>query len=357
MIAGFYLVRVFTFGLVAYVTNSADKPTDFSLVLIDARHPPIASDGCPNNRHIPLLMYQAPSGTCSPWCRLELGLCQCPLERVELEFDTSTLKPLDPKSMSCEEMDDYVHELNPMIGGIYRARSECMSDPHHGRVCPFVVARLEDFPPQYAYACELALGGDASSHELQRPKQGDKTMQYRKFRFRPMAKGGYRMFSGREMLATRMVLVREAKASEIKITASSFDRAETQDLLLSAVPCPDSVKKERAKEKRSVPDGCIDVVIGNAPVHSEHHLLYGRCQGHGIDRDFELLGDLVKGNLNLSSRRVPYDSDKKLTQAEKMGKPRDSLCDSSLFDAFERWLRTDQATSECTGGGLRKPGV
>lgn len=351
-LSSYYLVRIFTFGLIVYATNAPENPRDLTILLVDARHPPVASDGCPNNKHIPLLFHHPDNagfgGSCAAWCQIELGLCQCPLERVQITIDQSYLASLHQGS--CDDLNEYVPRLNPLWGGTRRVRTDCLAKAPDEKVCPFVVARLDNLRPQGSYACEMALGG-ASSHVLHRPGRADSTMQYRRFRFRPLAEGGFRPLSRSVSLATRMVFIRESRSPTVRINVDSFDGTQGEELSVTSRNCP--VDGDFPADPMRL--GCIDIAIGNAPVHSLGHLLYGRCHGHGIDRDFELFNDLVQDQADLNSRRVPYDSEKPPSSEEKKGMQRSSLCNSDLLSELERWLRSDDAPSECSGGGAKKP--
>lgn len=362
MAGKYYLLRVFTFGLIAYVTSDSKKPVDLSLLLVDARHPPVASDGCPNNRHIPLLLHEARSEGCASWCHLELGLCQCPLDRVRLEFPALAEPATDP--MSCDHLANAVPKLKPVIGSVRKVNPECLFTSTENSVCPFVAAQVDNILPRAAFACKMAVGSYSSNHSSHTPIQ---EMPYRRFKFRPLSQDNWSMRPAQEV-ATQIVLVRKMDEPSIKIRLTSYEGTETQELILKADKCPPFPKLSSASSlqavstsfeasvKGALPEGCIDVVIGNIPVHSEHHHLYGRCRGHGIDRDFELFEDLALNQVELEDRPVPFDRPEVASTPEELkGYYRSPLCDGNLLQAFERWLRTDQATSECSGGGLGKP--
>src|SRR5947209_20280378 len=79
------LLRVFVFGLIAFVTPSVDRPDPFAILLLDARHPPHATDSCPIQPHEPELIFHNPFACRDP-CYTTEDLCRCGLDRESITF-------------------------------------------------------------------------------------------------------------------------------------------------------------------------------------------------------------------------------------------------------------------------------
>jgi hypothetical protein len=365
-----YLFRLFSFGLIAYVTNDPVNPNQIKLLLVDARHPPVGTDGCPISKHEPLLIYAPHAGKCEDWCRLEMGVCRCPLERVRILFDFE-LSPVKDATIDHREMK-YVPSVHQMMGrgrlaeiqesgsfgpesGMRHVKPECLYR-RTTRVCPFVTAQAE-VTPKSIHTCEMAGGmeqmttGVARQH-YSRPKWGDTVQSGRPFVFRSPSQNHYEMLRPRQYVAIKQVMVSDIRPEKVtsdptgkeyvEVSVVSYDNTEEPTKIrIYPVNCPASTTDN--------PQECFDLAIADVPFHADQHLLYGRCQGHGLDRDFELFEDLTTTQHDLQDRDVPFDRGAALNMKMK----RDVLCDSVLLEDFNRWLRTDQATSECSGGKIR----
>lgn len=359
--APIYLLRVFTFGLIAYVASGSDDIRHLRVLLIDATHSITSTDGCPIRKHEPLLIYDPKTRPCEIWCRAESGVCACPLEREAIALDDQLAAP--GSKFDRGEFDRYVPVLQDSFNSNQKMReqavrppkpwirevaADCLFKNKYIRVCPFVAAEAS-LRPEQTYACEMATGID---HHYGLPKKGDRWQEGQEFNFRSLSQGEFEVMR-KQNVATKLAFVSQVDAGQVlnhrylDVAIRRFDGTRPpRTIRLVRSRCP----VDACWENTCAPNlDCFDLAIANVPVHADQNLLYGRCQAHGIDRDFELLEDLVTNQQDLEDREVPFDR----RSSPPVGMVRAALCDSSLVEDFNRWLRTDQATSECSGGRIR----
>src|SRR6185295_14642583 len=292
--APIYLLRVFAFGLIAYVSGDAGNRREVNILLVDTTHPITATDGCPIRKHEPLLIYEPKAWACEAWCRAESGVCVCPLEREAIFLDNQ-LVPI-PSRLDRSEFDRYVPILQDAFSGrqktegvrppkwwIREVVADCLFRDKTQRVCPFVAAEAI-LLPERVYACEMARGIE---HHYELPKKGDRAQEGQEFSFRSLSQGEFEVMR-KQNVATKQVFVSELDGASViggqylDISVQRFDETQPpKRIRITDGKCPaDACWKSLKNCTENL--YCFDVALANVPIHADQNLLYGRCQAHGI---------------------------------------------------------------------------
>ncbi len=296
-------VRLILYGLIAFVPNSNDSPTTYTALLVDARTPQYASDGCRIPSHAPALYAMA--GQC------KANGAACTMSR-KIEQPTapaiSGSWSLDHESLSVEVVTPsgkHVRRLITVQG--QKAASTLPSTPEESSslhwipemqtllatqgkrasVNPDCLGSAENCP----ISARLAIndGRVSSCHLAQEPEQ----KKIYPYEFRAL---------NASTRSTIVQAVSDAVMVTLQIPSGSKIQIVSRDLAaISAV-----------KPKRTIVLGdggkkTIDVWLTNVPEHD--HLMAGNScdkSSMSIDRHFELYYNLVAEPIPFTQRVVPY---------------------------------------------------
>lgn len=350
------ILRVFLSGLVVFATTNTKKPADLQTILLNAADTPIATDGCPIPPHRPLLLH---SQACKYPCKVERGLCACPVDRSLVQFfseDQYGARRLLSDQMppgEFENLDQCVHRVRGGllkrfgIGSVKEMRTDCSflaANFPPGTpipVCPLVATRVDLVPDEF-FACELMSGdhqgGAVTDGECvdSAPQPTSGTMTGDEIKFSPLSKHSWSWFP--KPLATRELLKRAVpNLAKLVVSVRSFDAMLDYEVVLAPSPCGPCWRDAKTQY-------CVDLAIVNLPVPS---LLktnaYERCGELHFDREFELFEDLLAEETEIEDRRVPQG--KKV--GDRVEEPRSGWCESNLNYSLDRWFRTGGERKQC----------
>lgn len=296
-------LRIFFYGLVAFTPEKFSCGGPMRALLIDARHPPIASDDCQMHPHTPALFFE--NRLCQDPCRPDRGLCRCDLadgylldvtketgQRLCWEADlaahpnhSSGLATGNSASKfspsSCTDEQDKHYAYIPQMSSL-RPRwqsKKTLLTTECNRSCPStwnsmcrLVATQINFTPNDMRSCSL------SEREL------SFTPAYGSNFHRPQ----------------------KQKTAEVTVFAVPIQTSDTQRVLLNIV----SFDRGEAFEV-AIPTFTLnaqlyaDVVAANYMEEADHHNSYWRCGNNFYARDFELLQDLARAPHDPADRPVP----------------------------------------------------
>lgn len=292
-------VRLILYGLIAFVPNSNGSPTAYNALLVDARGPQYASDGCRIPPHVSALYALA--GRCKvdgaactmssevekPWSPALSGSWLLNRESLSIEVmaphekrarklvavgrqpATSALTAKSEESNSLRWIPDMQTLLAPE-GKKASVSPDCLAA---ARSCP-ITARLTIDDGRFI-SCHLAQGAEKGvyPYEFKLPEAG-----------------------------AQPVLV-QAMSDAVMVTLEVPQGSKVQ-----IVPRDLSIQSAKAKPKRTIElaDGGqkeIDIWLTNAPDH--HHMMdEDSCDGANmrIDRHFELYYNLLSGPVPFKQR-------------------------------------------------------
>jgi hypothetical protein len=328
-------LRLFFFGLVAF---TPDEPsTNMRALLIDARHPPVASDGCPIHSHKPALFYSMVGrDSCRRPCREDRGLCRCDLEGGNLldinpkEGEVCYRGHIDGSGSGSFQGDDVfdgvilkLRRLRPMSSRM-NLRSTCNNPCPVGdnqKMCRLVAAQI-NFHPKNFYACRMA----------GQPPEVEKCPELLP---RPLSSINF-WLPGARQLAETVLFETEIKVNSkytVDLEIAAFDGNGSYKI---NVPIVKYGKKYYA-----------GLVIANYMEDVDHSNTYSRCDQNFIARDFELFHDLARQPLRPIDRPIPGAGEN--APLEEFEFPIDAYeCDMGILRAFnQNILRAGESRPIC----------
>jgi hypothetical protein len=335
-------LRLFFYGLIAFTPDQFKCDGDMRALLLDARQPPVASDGCPIHSHAPALFYFVTQpGACELPCRNDRGLCRCDLDggklldigRTEhdlcyekakvqtaaedcensqaskgfgyllrlspLRFLHSRMKLHDDCNKACPVSDGYGHSEDPMICKLVAAQVNFHSHD-------FSICRMAGQPENGAHTCP-------------------------KFNLRPLASQNLSNLSfllPPQQVAEIVHFEARVQADpkwpqSITLTLASFDGGGRDTITIPAVKQGDEYY--------------ADLVIANFMEELDHSRTYSRCDQNFVARDFELFHDLVKRPMYPQDRTIPQTNERAQQLQIDPDIPNFGYdCDSTILNVFRR---------------------
>lgn len=303
------ILRLFFYGLVAFTPDKLQCNGNMRALLIDAREPPVASDGCPIHSHAPALFYSVTKPeSCRHPCRFDRGLCRCDLDgghlldigRTEddLCYEQQDCNPNQGTSGACWGEDfDFIPKLKRMRPFRWRMtlREDCdkpcpvKSDYCPGGMCKLIAAQV-NFHPESFYVCRLAgppqgTTGHASA-AIAQPSPAPE------FDFKPLGSTNlwwpFRRQIAEIVHSEVKIMI---KRDEIELRIAAFDGGGSYAI---HVPVFESGGKYYA-----------DLVVGNFMEEVDHSSSYARCHQNNVARDFELYHDLARQPMQPADRAIP----------------------------------------------------
>lgn len=345
-------LRLFFYGLVAFTPDEFECNGNMRALLIDARRPPVASDGCPIHSHHPALFFLAKPGACTSPCEEEKsvnGLCRCDLDKgylldigrneKDLCFEKDNrCEPDAVDSGSCDAVGfDFIPKLQPMrsIGSRMELHEECDNPcPVRSAYCPGGMCKLLaaqiNFNPLHFSVCRMAGQPD------------DGTPECPKFEFKPLASDNpWNLFWPRDRQVAEIVSfevqIEVEDPKEVNLTLAAFEDGGVDKIV---IPVTKYGNRHYA-----------DLVIANF-MRDDHHGgddAYARCAQNYIARDFELYHDLVKQPMYPTDRTIPRAEEDALRVPWKEGKNKnDDYCGSYALKLFRSsFLRAGDSRPIC----------
>lgn len=390
-------LRLIFYGLISFNPNEMERHTPMRALLIDARNPPVASDGCPIHKHTPELIFESPA--CRFPCRLERGLCRCELKRDLVHIGEEEKEVCSEVSTTPQQVPDDDHSyddeafervsnlswLRFMRRGM-RLRRECNQqcpNDGHEEMCGVIAAQVNFFPDAVA-TCALSgqrrLSASGTCYSYSQRYEGDGSTPDQctlpdqsyvgipppasdrlfvcapRYRFRPIASRNIKEYLAK--LVSRLCPdvgkhhLAEITRFEQKVALPTQEASDPNASL-----CPTCVRLEVVAFNRTESYPVLvrtytetgkatlyaDLVIANHAADHLHELDYGRCAGQQRARDFELFHDLVASSPYPVDRDIPHVADEgRLTRAAV------DNCSSPLYDRIrDELLRTGQVMTIC----------
>lgn len=400
MVATEATLRLFFFGLMAFVPNDVTQPTELTVILLDARRPPLATDGCPIHSHTPVLFYKPQEvDKCHFPCRVVNGLCRCELDREEV-----CLKEVQDPNRASES-----RTTNPVLSwwNCVRGRTDFCLVPHAKRTRRFVTnwymkERIrEDFivPPAHDPCSDGALHSSGSPYgnttgsglrspfaEGQHAEEMPPLLAAARMRFMIDAIGVCKLagqeidpdgyfraeefeflpntgednwfdFPPQQQMAEIMVMdvpVEEVAVDgkpRVRFTIRAFDATEEFTVELDRSKGCDPPKDYKGP---GCPRYLYEMVVANMATVSGSDHAYGRCT-HSVARDFELYHDLAGSPKRLYHR--PTAKRQKKGKFEHMGNPMSvAMCNSDTLEAlFVHFDRSGTGRPVCPQATLTSP--
>lgn len=303
-------LRIFFYGLIAFTPNQFQCNGDMRALLIDARNPRHASDGCPIHAHTPALFYRLRDKVkCSDPCTIDRGLCRCDLEdgylidipwKKEIAcYRTTTAAKDKPKASkkknnTCGREDfDYVTKmssLSPMKDRM-RLRTECNQacptvnqvTRETNSICKLVAAQV-NFKAKSVSSCRWAT---------------DSNGEVRQFALRPLSSSN--VWSPRPSILPEVLLftteleTKDESPRTIDLEVISFDGNELYTLAI-----PVTSKNGMMYSELSIVNFMDD---------DDHDNSYPGCSSRSVARDFEIYHDLVRRPMYVYDQAIPHVHD------------------------------------------------
>jgi len=296
MTASIVTLRVFLFGLLFFDTSS-DQCQPMRVLMLDARHPPNASDGCPVEPHSPVLLYENGDAECADPCRVDHGFCRCDLDRQQVNLDPQDWAKKNPACAGgkcCDNVDKYAVKMFRLRRGLDRwlhltknTREKCGGRGSQKK-CPLVIADAV-LSPSEIVACDMAVDPD------------DPT-QLQHYEFKPLTEG--RLFNHEQTLASIIMATEKIRVElppgkavpeSVQLPLMAYTEHEEYTVDIPVQLCTSGGESQ---------DRCADVVLANFTDDS-HAPADERCASSDLDRHFEMFHDLVGKPIGLPSRPVP----------------------------------------------------
>jgi hypothetical protein len=305
------VLRLFFFGLVAFTPDEFQCNGDMRALLVDARQPPVASDGCPIHPHTPALFYYvADRNDCKQPCRNDRGLCRCDLEGGRLLDIGPTEDKNDlcfaqqnncrPKAGANPDCSERGFDFIPKLRSMRLMNSRMALHPDCDRPCPAlrgacadnhpickVIAAQINFRPFEFHICRMA--GQAEDGSPKCPR----------FNLRPLTSQNISNLSF--LLPSRQVAeivsfeaeieAEERNPQTVTLTLAAFDGGGSDDIIVPVV--------------REGNELYANLVIANFMEQIDHARTYSRCDQNFVARDFEMFHDLTTEPLYPLDRTIP----------------------------------------------------
>lgn len=293
------ILSLFFYGLVAFTPDEFQCDGNMRALLIDARRPPVASDGCPIHSHTPALFYfVTQAGSCRHPCRIDRGLCRCDLDggqlldigrsETDLCYERQGCMPDPTSSGSCPDQDfDFIpklRRLRPMRSRM-DLRCDCnkpcpvQSDYCTEGMCKLIAAQI-NFHPRDFSICRMA--GELDDRSGKCPK----------FEFKPLTSTN--LWWPRDRHIAEIVRFETTILAEdphlVKLTIAAFDGGGKYTI---DVPVVEYGGKHYT-----------ELVIANF-MDEDHGSAYARCDRNYVARDFELYHDLTSRPMQPPDRTIP----------------------------------------------------
>lgn len=340
------VVRVFFHGLLLFVPDSDETPRELEVLLLDARNPPEASDGCAIHPHEPRLIFAVGSRNDCPvehHCTMRFGLCECPLEETRIYFHEK--EPTGSPDFGCGYRGG---RPGPLSGCVPRLPvNRCAIDRRLRKDLGLQHAKpgwLDWMLPDKT----TAYRGDnlvVASMELKLAKAlyGCETPgKHDHWRYEPLSRR--KLFPVTRAPVELVVAQLQARADcsgarpTLRITLERLNQRSSFDLEVPVYECPESH------------DLCLDVAIANDMGSKGMHWTSGRCATGHLARDFELLNDLLIDPRDLERRLVPQVVPGSGTLDPTYGNDWRPECFSKSLQPFLDPLRKLDAPQICGGG-------
>jgi hypothetical protein len=325
-------LRIFFFGLIAFTPDKFVSGEPMRALMIDARRPPVASDGCPIHVHTPALFRE--DKNCTTPCRSDRGLCRCdlgdgylldiprsgfPLCGIQAQDMVDAIHPQQlpsdqskrslAKKAGRQEFDQFVPKMSSLR--MYGFRNQMKLKQDCDRQCPNLnqpicrlIATQINFHPDTFTTC---------------------TLSGAKLSFRPLSSANLWRPGKRETAETVLFTVpfetAEAEPQFVSLSAVAFDGGES-------FPIQVPVFKIETEHY-------ADIVLANFMDDKDHEQAYARCGADLVARDFELFHDLVESPLYPNDRPIPQASRDLQEAALKAQPARPECANSPVFPVLQ----------------------
>lgn len=346
-------LRLFFYGLVAFTPDEFQCTSNMRALLIDARKPPVASDGCPMHSHTPALFYYVPQvTTCKRPCRIDRGLCRCELgggnlldirRRGNLCFEGNEDHAYEESSSNCagpiDQEFEYVPKLRPLR--IARSRMELNSAcdnecpvrtaSNSKGMCRLVAAQINFVPSAFA-VCQMA--GQRENDPAKWPE----------FNYKPLASMNLWPWGSKQIAEIvrfdTKIEVEGEDPREIELTIAEFEDGGI-DKIVIPVYCTKGACS-------------ADLVIANfMDEHHDESSSYARCEQDYVARDFELYHDLARQPMYPSDRPIPQAGNGAAVKSWKAKS--DESCGSHVLAQFRSsFLRAGDSRPICPQAAISK---
>ncbi len=298
---GMVTVRLLLYGLIAFVPDSNTSPTAYNALLVDARGPQYASDGCRIPPHVPALYVsagqcKANGAACTLSAKVEKPRAPALSGSWLLDRESLSVEVVEPRGKRTRKL--ITVQGGKMASALPSTAEESSSLRWIPEMQTLVASGKANVDPDClgaAQNCPVAArlvindGRFTSCHLAQEPEK-EKIYPYE--------------FKG--LNATSNSAVVQALSDAVMVTLQ-VPKGSTVKIVSQDLAATDSERPKRTIVLKAGSQKTIDVWLTNVPKHQ--HLMAGdACDeaSMSVDRHFELYYNLLSDRIPFSQRVVPY---------------------------------------------------